>query len=71
MRLTGHAGDVRSIGFSPDGSGLATSSGDGVVRIWALDLDDLIEIARGELTRGLTDAECSQYLHQDACPAPS
>jgi WD40 repeat protein len=62
---------VWELEFSPDGSRLATSSGDGEVRIWALDVDDLIEIARGELTRGLTDAECSQYLHQAECPASS
>jgi hypothetical protein len=34
--------------------------------VWALDLDDLIRIAEGELTRELTEAECRQYLHQ-AC----
>lgn len=69
LRLRGN--DVWELEFSPDGSRLATSSGDGEVRIWALDVDDLIEIARGELTRGLTDAECSPYLHQVTCPAPS
>ncbi len=28
------------------------------MRVWALDLDDLIEIAKDELTRTLTDEEC-------------
>jgi hypothetical protein len=37
--------------------------------VWALDLDDLIAIAAAELTRGLTDDECRQYLHQpEGCP---
>jgi hypothetical protein len=40
---------------------------DGVVRVWALDLDELVEIAEAELTRALTDDECRQYLHQPQC----
>jgi hypothetical protein len=39
------------------------------VRVWALDLDDLIGIAEGELTRDLTEEECRQYLHEP-CPQP-
>ena len=35
--------------------------------MWALDLDDLVEIAERELTRTLTDEECRQYLHQQGC----
>jgi WD40 repeat protein len=54
--------------FSPDGSMLATAGG-GLVRIWALDIDDLLEIARQQLTRSLTDEECRQYLHVQTCPA--
>ena len=40
------------------------------VRIWALDIDDLLEIARQQVqvTRSLTDEECRQYLHVDRCP---
>jgi WD40 repeat protein len=57
--------------FSPDDSMLATvGEDDGVVRVWALDLDDLIEIAHDRLTRGLTDLECRQYLHLETCPSP-
>jgi hypothetical protein len=33
------------------------------VRIWELDLDDLVDIAEHEVTRTLTDQECRQYLH--------
>jgi len=32
-----------------------------------LDIDDLVEIAEGELTRTLTDGECRQFLHQQRC----
>jgi hypothetical protein len=31
-------------------------------------LDDLIRIAKDNVTRDLTDEECSVYLHADACP---
>ena len=52
--------------FSPDGSMLATVGG-GIARIWALDIDDLLEIARENVTRSLTDEECRQYLHVGSC----
>ncbi|HLA93254.1 MAG TPA: hypothetical protein VJO36_06960, partial [Actinomycetota bacterium] len=64
--LRGHD-TVGKVVFSPDDSMLATA-GDGVVRIWALDIDDLLEIARENVTRSLTDEECRQYLHIDRCP---
>jgi hypothetical protein len=36
--------------------------------VWALDLDDLIEIARRNVTRQPTGEECRQYLHVEPCP---
>ena len=70
LTLTGHERGVPSLAFSPDGARLASADVDGNLRIWALELDDLITIARSELTRALSDAECRQYLHLDACPSP-
>jgi WD40 repeat protein len=66
LALSGAAapGDVA---FSPDGSMLASSTFDGTARVWALDIDDLLEIARQNVTRSLTDEECRQYLHLQAC----
>ena len=62
-----HAPDaVRSVAFSPDGSLLASVDGT-TVRVWALDIDDLLEIARQNVTRSFTDEECRQYLHVSAC----
>jgi len=67
--LSGNACEVSDVAFSADGSRLASASGcDGVVRIWGLDIDDLLEIARQNVTRSLTDGECVQYLHMDRCP---
>jgi len=59
---------VEGVAFSPDGSKLASSSRCDGVQIWALDMDDLLEIARREARRSLTDEECSLYLHVDRCP---
>jgi WD40 repeat protein/class 3 adenylate cyclase len=61
--LRGHRLLVTGISFSRDGSRLASTSPDGLVRVWALVLDDLIRIARQEVTRELSDDECRQYLH--------
>jgi WD40 repeat protein len=69
LALDGHEAGGQVL-FSPDGSMLATQ-GDGTVRIWALDIDDLLAIAREKVTRSLTDEECQQYLHVDTCPTPT
>jgi WD40 repeat protein len=66
--LRGHdRGGFGFLAFSTDGSMLASSDSFGPVRVWALDLDRLLEIARDEVTRSLTDEECRQYLHVDSC----
>ena len=58
---------VSGVAFSPDGMKLASASPCGGLRIWVLDIDDLLEIARQEVSRTLTDEECRQYLHVDGC----
>jgi WD40 repeat protein len=69
--LLGHQAAVFEARFSPDGTRLASSSPDGTARVWALDLDDLIALAEGKLTREFTDEECQQYLHEGSCDAAS
>jgi WD40 repeat protein/serine/threonine protein kinase/DNA-binding SARP family transcriptional activator len=67
--LPGHACGVDDLAFSRDGTKLASSSTCDGVRIWALDIADLLEIARHNVTRSLTGEECRQYLHVNRCPA--
>ena len=64
--LRGHEGSVDKVVFSPDGTMLASWALDGT-RVWALDIDDLLEIARQNVTRSLSDEECRRYLHVAAC----
>lgn len=69
LTLRGSGCAVEGVAFSPDGSTLASSSWCDGVRIWALDIDDLLEIASREAGRSLTDDECRRYL-QAPCPTP-
>jgi WD40 repeat protein/DNA-binding SARP family transcriptional activator len=57
------------LAFSPDDSHLAAQGADGILRFYALRLEDLLEIANARLTRWWSPEECRQYLHVDACPA--
>jgi WD40 repeat protein len=69
LRLPRLPGEVSSVAFSPDGRRLATHSlAEGLVRVWALDSDELVTIATGSVTRQLTPAECQEYLPTLACP---
>jgi hypothetical protein len=40
------------------------------VRVWALDSERLLQIARSRVTRSLTDEECRRYL-QHSCQSVS
>jgi WD40 repeat protein len=66
--LYGNQGNVFGVSFSPDGMHLATAGADGTVRIFALQLEDLVILARERSTRELTDEECRKFLHVKACP---
>jgi WD40 repeat protein len=65
--LRGHDGLVHRVAFSPDGRWLASSSPADGVRVWALDVDELLTIAREKVTRGFTAQECVQYLGGEPC----
>jgi WD40 repeat protein len=66
-RLRGHEVYVAAVGFSGDGRQLVSVDADGVMRTWAVDVDDLVALAEQRLTRGLTDVECRRFLHRDTC----
>jgi WD40 repeat protein len=46
--LTGHEGPVRSVGFSPDGRLIVTSSNDRTARIWASETYQQIAVLQGD-----------------------
>jgi WD40 repeat protein/DNA-binding SARP family transcriptional activator len=64
-------GRIARVVFGSDGSTLASMGDDGVVRVWALDLEELVAIAKDRLartSRTFSDDECLKYLHLDRCP---
>ena len=71
LTLFSHKRIVHTAAFSPDGRLLATASADGTVALHLLPINDLRRLARDRVTRGLTDAECQQYLHVANCRARS
>ena len=68
LRLPTLARQVTDVAFSSDGRHIATGSiAEEVVRVWTLDVDELRAIAVDRLVRGLTTAECAEYLHRAEC----
>ena len=68
MTLFGHRDAVTDVVFSPDGTKLYTAGTDGTVRVYLMDLDDLLGLARARTTRSLTSEECRVYLGLEMCP---
>jgi len=66
--LEGHKGNVTQVFFGPDDRTAYTTAWDWLLHAFVLDVDDLIELAKSRLTRGLTDDECRQFLHLENCP---
>ena len=71
VTLPGSEGGVYGVAFSlsDGGAHLAVASNDGVVRIFALQIDELLALAQTRVTRSLTMAECQKYLHVEQCPS--
>jgi WD40 repeat protein len=70
LTLPGSLGGVKGVAFSPsdNGSHLAVASADGVVRIFLLQIEELLALAQTRVTRSLTTEECQKYLHMETCP---
>jgi len=65
--LYGNTSNVFGVSFSPDGQNIATAGGDGTIRMYTSQLEDLIILAQSRTTRALTPDECQKYLHR-TCP---
>lgn len=61
--------DVGGGDFSPNAKRLVLSDGN-TIRVIALTLEELVQIARTRLTRSWTQQECEQFLHTKECPPP-
>ena len=68
LTLKGHGGSVYSVAWSPDGKRLATASADGTVQVYAIDIRELLNLARSRVTRDLTPEECNRYFQTEKCP---
>jgi len=68
LTLSSHTSPILRVAFSQDSRRLASVGEDGVLRVYAMQIDDLLALARSRLTRSLTSEECQQYLHVEQCP---
>ena len=65
--LTHQSLPLEGVDFSPDGRHVVTAGDDGMVRVFIVSVEDLMELARSRLSRDFTRAECRQYLHLPSC----
>jgi WD40 repeat protein len=67
LTLGGFVGEAHSATFSPDGRHLAVVDTAHHVRLYTLDLAELLTLAQRRVTRPLTPEECSRYLRGEGC----
>ena len=65
--LYGNSNLIRSVDISPDNTHIISGSDDNSVRLFSLDLEEVLEQAKKRVTRTLTDDECYRYLHVKPC----
>jgi WD40 repeat protein len=63
-----HGHGAQSLAFSPDGRYLAAGARDGVVRVYAMQAEELVELATARVHRGWTREECKQFFPGKPCP---
>jgi WD40 repeat protein len=67
--LSGHLYALWSVAWSPDGKRLAAGSADETVQVYAMDIRDLIALARNRVTAHPSVEGCEKYLNVDRkCP---
>jgi WD40 repeat protein/tetratricopeptide (TPR) repeat protein len=59
---------AQTLAFSPDGHYLAAGGSDGVVRVYAMQVEELVQLAENRVRRGWTSEECKQFLPGKSCP---
>ncbi|MFI7537319.1 WD40 repeat domain-containing protein [Streptosporangium sp. NPDC049376] len=72
--LAGHTGAAWSVAFSPDGKRLAGTGAEGTVRIWDVELPNvLLRAVCGIAVRAFTPEEWQRYIpdepYRPSCPA--
>ena len=67
LALPVHGNSIVDIDYDEDGGRIATISADGTAKVHLLEIDELIELARSRVTRGLSEIECQQYLRKETC----
>jgi WD40 repeat protein len=67
LGLSSH-GEIRTVAWSKDGKKLATASSDNIVEVYAMDINDMMTLARKRAADILKISECQKYLHLDTCP---
>jgi WD40 repeat protein len=60
--LSGDDGSVNAVAISPDSRWIVTGRGDKTVRLWLLQLNDLISLARASVGRNFSNAEWQLYF---------
>jgi hypothetical protein len=68
IRCIAQPNNLVGAAFSQDGTRIAMFYSDGRILVHAIAFDDVLETAKGHVTRSLTDAECRTYLHVPTCP---
>lgn len=60
---------IMSATWSPDGKRLATASEDGTVQVYAMDIRELMALARQRVTAHPSEEGCRKYFHVNKCPS--
>ena len=63
-----HQEDAPTFAFASGTDTLYYEDGGGVVRRFAIDMEDVTQLARSVLTRGFTPQECARYFPDEPCP---